>query len=70
MGNQKVTNNIIEAVNTLIDRKISGLVYDQTVAATIVRVVDVSTGSYEVSYHSMIYKAYTEDSSIEYKRGE
>lgn len=70
MGNQNVANNIIDAVSTIIDRKLSGLVYDQTVTATIVKVIDASQGSYEVSYQSLIYKAYTDDPSIVYKRGE
>ena len=66
----QTSENILNAVNYLIDSKISKLQLDKTIIAEINSIVDISIGEYKVKYESNIFSAFSEDLSKEYKIGD
>lgn len=60
-------DNILDAVDILIDKKLSNLPYDKTVRATIVEVVDESVLKYKVKYQNAFLFAYAVDADQDYR---
>lgn len=60
------TDDLFEAVDTLINSRIQKLEYDQTVEAKIVSTTQKAEGIYKVEYQSAIFDAYANDSSSYY----
>ena len=60
------TDDLFEAVDTLINSRIQKLEYDQTVEAKIVSTTQKADGIYKVEYQSAIFDAYANDSSSYY----
>ena len=53
------TDQILDAVDILVNEKVSTLQFDQTVRATIKEVVDASIGKYKISYQNSLLYAYS-----------
>ena len=53
------TDQILDAVDILVNEKVSTLQFDQTIRATIKEVVDASIGKYKVSYQNSLLYAYS-----------
>ena len=60
-------DNILDAVDILIDKKIANLPYDKTVRATITAIVDESLLKYKVKYQNAFLYAYAIDSDQRYE---
>lgn len=63
----RYNNNIAEAMDILLNKRLSSLSYDQTIVAEIDSIIDSSTGHYKIRYQSVIFDAYAEDTSKTYK---
>lgn len=60
-------NNIAEAIDILLNKRLSDLHYDQTVVAEIYSEVDPEEGHYTVQYQSVILDAWSENKTKNYK---
>lgn len=63
------TDQILDAVDILVNEKVSTLQFDQTVRATIKEVVDASIGKYKVSYQNSLLYAYSLNIDNTYSAG-
>jgi hypothetical protein len=63
----KISEQLLEAIDTITENKISKLDYDKTIKATIYSVVDADTGEYKVKYEGNIFSAFASDTSKTYK---
>ena len=63
------TQDMLDAVDILIDGKISKLDFDKTIRASIVELVDASIGRYRVKTQDSIYTAYSTNVNTTYKPG-
>ena len=63
------TNNVLNAIDILVDRAISKAGYDQTIPAIVMECVDGNKGLYRVKYQDAIYTATTDNPSIVYSNG-
>ena len=63
----KVEEQIFQAIDVLVEKKISELAYDKTIQAKIYSVVDSDTGEYKVRYNGNIFSAFANDLSQTYK---
>ena len=43
-------NNILEAIETIVDSSIAKSNYDRTIQATVIKLIDKSLGQYNVKY--------------------
>ena len=64
-----VAENIINAVNILIDSKTSKLQYNKTIRGQIAEVLDASIGQYKIKYQNSYFTAYSMDSNANYQKG-
>ena len=64
-----ITDNILDAVDILIDNKVSNLQFNKTVRAKISEVIDASIGKYKVQYQNSYFTAYSSDSNATYQKG-
>lgn len=62
-------DNILEAIETIVDNSIAKSNYDRTVQATIIKMVDKSLGQYNVKYQDSYFDAFSIDTTIEYVEG-
>lgn len=62
----KIENQICEAIQILVDRAISQADYDKTIQATIISCEDESIGKYKVKYQDSIFYAYSSNLEIVY----
>ena len=62
-------DNILEAIETIVDSSIAKSNYDRTIQATIVKIVDKSLGQYNVKYQDSYFNAFSIDTTIEYVEG-
>lgn len=63
----EISKQLLQAVDIVVDKKISQLAYDKTVKAIITKVVEVDTGEYKVQYSGNIFSAYSNDINKVYK---
>ena len=63
------TDQILDAVDILVNEKVSTLQFDQTVRATVKEVVDASIGKYKVSYQNSLLYAYSLNIDNTYSAG-
>ena len=62
-------DNILEAIETIVDSSIAKSNYDRTIQATIIKMVDKSLGQYKVKYQDSYFDASSVDTTIEYVEG-
>lgn len=62
-------DNILEAIETIVDSSIAKSNYDRTIQATIIKMVDKSLGQYNVKYQDSYFDAFSIDTTIEYVEG-
>lgn len=62
-------DNILEAIETIVDNSIAKSNYDRTIQATIIKMVDKSLGQYNVKYQDSYFDAFSVDTTIEYVEG-
>ena len=65
-----IGQNIAEATDILITKRLGDLKLDQTIIGTIYSVTDSSQGIYEVEYQSQIFTAYVENTIKTYRKGD
>ena len=58
-----LTNQLLDAMELIADRKVAAAKYDKTIQATIVSCVDAQTGKYKIKYQGNIFYAYSNDTS-------
>ena len=63
-----VAENILDAVDILMDKKVSELQFNKTIRAKIAEVIDESIGKYKVQYQNSYFTAYASDSNLRYQR--
>ena len=61
------TNKIAEAMDILLNKRLSDLHYDQTIIAEIYSEVEPEEGHYTIQYQSVVLDAWSEDKSKNYK---
>jgi hypothetical protein len=66
MGSE-YTKKLAEAVDILINKRLAGLGYDQTVIAIVSEIVDAEAGKYKIEYESAIFEAEASDTSKRYR---
>lgn len=73
MSNNNNNNNfedkILDAVESIVDEKISKAQYDKTISATIVECVDPTIGQFKVKYQDAVFVAYATNSSVSFSKG-
>ena len=62
-------NQILDAIEQIVDSKIANAGYDKTIQATIVNCEDATIGKYKVSYQNSVFYAYANSSEISYANG-
>lgn len=62
-----INEQILSAIDILVDNKIAKLKYDKTVTATIWSIVNLDTGEYKVKYSGNIFSAFANDLKEQYK---
>ena len=58
-----LTNQLLDAMELIADRKVAAAKYDKTIQATIVSCVDAQTGKYKIKYQGNMFYAYSSDTS-------
>lgn len=64
-----ISNQILDAVELLVDKKVSSAKYDKTIQATVISCVDEQTGKYKIKYQGNIFIAYSSDVSKTFSNG-
>ena len=64
-----ISNQILDAVELLVDKKVGDAKYDKTIQATIISCVDEQTGKYKIKYQGNIFIAYSSDTSKTFNNG-
>ena len=62
-------NNIIDAIEQIVNNAVSNADYDRTVKATIVECVDQTIGKFKVKYQDSTFFAYATSSEVTYSKG-
>lgn len=62
-----VSEQLLKAMDIIVDQKLTQLQYDKTIQAKIYSVIDVDTGEYKVKYNGNIFSAFSNDTSKTYK---
>lgn len=62
-----VSEQLLKAMDIIVEQKLTQLQYDKTIQAKIYSVVDVDTGEYKVKYNGNIFSAFSNDTSKTYK---
>jgi hypothetical protein len=69
MDNQ-IANNLFATIDTLIDKKLEQVKFDETLACVVVQKIENEDSLYEVKYNnSIIYRALAQDGSA-YSEGD
>ena len=69
MGSQ-INNNIAEAIDVLISKRLGDLKLDTTIIAEISSIIDSKEGKYKVKYQSAIFEAYVEEKDKTFRVGQ
>ena len=65
----KYENNILDAIETIVDNAVANAQYDKTIQATIVECVDQTIGQFKVKYQDSTFYAYAISSDVTYSKG-
>ena len=65
----RIENNILDAIDIIMNQKVSTLAFDRTVRASILELVDSSIGKYRVKYQNSTFFAYSGDLNKSFKKG-
>ena len=64
-----LTNQLLDAMELIADKKVAAARYDKTIQATIVSCVDAQAGKYKIKYQGNIFYAYSTDTSTTLNNG-
>ena len=64
-----LSDAILDAVDILVEDKISGLQFNKTIRGKIASVIDESIGQYKIQYQNSYFTAYSADSDAKYVKG-
>lgn len=64
-----VADQLLDAVDILVDKATSGLQFNKTIRGKISDVIDASIGQYKIQYQNSYFTAYSADSSATYQKG-
>ena len=64
-----VADQLLDAVDILVDKATSGLQFNKTIRGKISEVIDASIGQYKIQYQNSYFTAYSVDSSATYQKG-
>ena len=59
---------IVEAIQIIADKKIAQASFDKTIKAVVNRVLDETTGKYQVRYQDSLFQAYATSSKLSYQK--
>ena len=62
-----ISEQILQAIDILVDEKVSKLQYDKTIQALVYRIENIDTGEYKVRYNGNIFSAFAEDVKTQYR---
>lgn len=62
-----ISEQLLQAMDIVMDQKLTQLQYDKTIQAKIYSVVDIDIGEYKVRYNGNIFSAFSNDTSKTYK---
>lgn len=62
-----VSEQLLQAMDIIMDEKLTQLAFDKTIQAIVYSIVDLNTGEYKVRYNGNIFTAYASDVSKTYK---
>lgn len=62
-------NNIIDAIEKIVNNAVANAGYDKTIKATIIECVDQTIGKFKVKYQDSTFYAYSTSSEVTYTRG-
>lgn len=65
-----LSENILQAAEIIVEKKLEELKYDITVEATIEAIVNLDIGEYKVKYNSNIFSAFANDLNYKYSIGD
>lgn len=69
MSSIKYENQIIDAIQTIVDNAVENAHYDKTIQASIVKAVDPTIGKYIVKYQDSAFYAYSMSTDVTYAKG-
>lgn len=69
MSSGKIENQLLDAIETVVNNAVAKANYDRTVQASIVRCENEATGKYTVKYQDSLIYAYSSDTSVIYPNG-
>ena len=64
-----LTNQLLDAMELIADKKVAAARYDKTIQATIVSCVDAQAGKYKIKYQGNMFYAYSTDTSTTLNNG-
>ena len=64
-----VAENVLDAVEILVDNKVADLQFNKTIRGKIAEVIDASIGQYKIQYQNSYFTAYSADVSAIYTKG-
>lgn len=62
-----ISEQLLQAMDIVMEQKLTQLQYDKTIQAKVYSVVDIDTGEYKVRYNGNIFSAFSNDTSKTYK---
>lgn len=62
-----ISEQLLQAMDIVMEQKLTQLQFDKTIQAKIYSVVDIDTGEYKVRYNGNIFSAFSNDTSKTYK---
>ena len=62
-------NNIIDAIEKIVNNAVTNAGYDKTIKATIIECIDQTIGKFKVKYQDSTFYAYATSSEVTYTRG-
>jgi len=65
----KYENQILDAIETIVDKRVDTAKYDKTIQATILNVENAAIGKYKVQWQDSIFYAYSISAEINYNPG-
>lgn len=68
MSSIKYENQIIDAIETIVDNAVKNANYDKTIKATIVEQTNKNIGEYKVKYQDSTFFAYAADTTVQYTK--
>lgn len=69
MNSTQMENNLIDAIQVLVDNAVDNADYDKTIQATIVTCLDKAIGQYKVKFQDSTFIAYAETGDLTYANG-